>query len=66
MKTKYPNIECQLTGNDGNAFAILGAVSNALRRGGVNKTEIDEFHTEATSGDYDKLLRVAMSWVNVK
>ena len=45
---KYPDIEVQLTGNDGNAFAILGAVQGAMRRAGIEKAEQDAFYAEAT------------------
>lgn len=62
---RYPEITVQLTGEDGNAFAILGAVRNALHRGGVSAEEINLFNEEATSSDYDNLLRVAMAWVDV-
>jgi hypothetical protein len=63
---KYPNITVQLTGNDGNAFAIMGAVKTALRRGGVSKEEQDLYIEESTSGDYDNLLVTAMKWVDVQ
>lgn len=63
---KYPNIEVELIGQSGNAFAILGAVSKALRRGGVPKDEIDAFMAEATSGDYDHVLATVMDWVEVR
>jgi len=62
---KYPEIEVQLTGQDGNAFAIMGAVSTALRKGGVPKEEINEYTTQSMSGDYDNLLRTATEWVSV-
>lgn len=62
---KYPEIEVQLSGQDGNAFAIMGTVSRALRRAGVSKEERDAYFAEATSGDYDHLLRVTMDWVEV-
>ena len=64
-EVKYPEIEVQLTGEDGNAFAIMGAVSKALRRNGVSKEEIDRYMAESMSGDYDNLLRTAIKWVNV-
>jgi len=63
---KYPNIKVQLTGNDGNAYAILGSVSKALRKNNVSQEEIDEFMTEAQSGDYDNLLMTCMNWVDVR
>ena len=61
---KYPEIEVQLVGEDGNAFAILGRVIKAMRRGGVEQSEIDTFQQEATSGDYDNLLQTVMKWVD--
>lgn len=63
---KYPHVEVQLTGNDGNAFAIVGNVSKAMRRAGVEKAEIDRYVAESMSGDYDHLLQTAMSWVSVR
>jgi len=63
--TRYPDIKVELTGTDGNAYAILGKVTKALRRGGCAPSEIGEFQAEATSGDYDKLLQTCMSWVDV-
>lgn len=62
---KYPEIEVELIGNDGNAFAIMGAVQKALKKANVPNAEIDEYIKESTSGDYDNLLRVAMDWVSV-
>jgi hypothetical protein len=62
---KYPDVDVQLTGRDGNAFAIMGAVGNALRAAKVSQDEINEFYTEARMGDYDHLLQTVMSWVNV-
>lgn len=61
---KY-DIDVELTGKDGNAFAILGNVTGALKKAGVEKAEVDEFIEEATSGDYDMVLRTCMKWVNV-
>lgn len=64
-ESKYPDIEVQLVGNNGNAFAILGAVVGALRRNSVPKDEIDMFLAEAKSGDYNHLLRTCQDWVEV-
>lgn len=65
METKYPEIEVELLGEDGNAFAILGTVRRALRRAGVSEEERAAFMAEATSGDYDHLLQTVMAWVEV-
>lgn len=59
---KYPEVTVQLTGTDGNAFAILGAVSKALRKAKVDPAE---FMASATSGDYNHLLATAMRYVDV-
>lgn len=64
-KVRYPEIEVELTGTDGNAFAVLGKVQRALKKGGVQQEEVAEFYAEATSGDYDHLLQTCMSWVEV-
>jgi hypothetical protein len=63
--TKYPEIEVSILGRDGNAFAIMGAVSNALRKAGVSPDEVKEYTSESMSGDYENLLRTAMRWVSV-
>ena len=62
--SKY-NVEVQLSGNDGNAFAIMGAVKSALKKAGASKEELDQYVSDSMSGDYDNLLRVAMEWVEV-
>ena len=62
---KFPEVSVKLTGGDGNAFAILGAVEKAMRRANVPKAEIEAYMTEAMSGDYNKLLAVTMRTVNV-
>lgn len=61
---KYPNIKVRL-GGSGNAFAILGAVKRAMQKEKLTKEQIDEFITEAQSGDYDNLLVTCMRYVEV-
>jgi hypothetical protein len=61
---RYPDIFVPLTGEDGNAFAILGRTTRALRQAGLGKDEIDQYYAEATSGDYDHLLQTTMRWVD--
>ena len=65
MSPKYPDIAVQLTGEDGNAYAILGRVRHALRQAGVSQAEREAFVQEATAGDYDALLQTVMRWVEV-
>ena len=65
-KPKYPDVRVKLTGTDGNAFAVLGRVTSALRRAAVPKEDRDAFMAEATSGDYDNLLCTCCRWVTVR
>ncbi len=65
MEPKFPHVEVELVGQDGNAFAILGNVQRAMRQADVDKTDIDEMMAEAMSGDYDHLLQTVMATVAV-
>ncbi len=62
---KYPDIEVEISGIDGNAFSIMGTVQKALRRAGVSKEEQDQYFEEATSGDYDNVISTTMKWVSI-
>ena len=64
-EVKYPNVSVDLIGQDGNALFILGRVMKEMRRGGVSAEGIEDFRKDATSGDYDNLLRVVMNYVMV-
>ncbi len=63
MKPKYPHIKVRLSGEDGNAFAILGRVTRALRDARVPLEERKEFQAEATKTDYNNVLQTVMRWV---
>jgi len=63
---KYPDIKVRLSGKDGNAFVVLGTVCYAMRKAKVPTEEVTQFINEATSGDYDHLLRTCMEWVDVR
>lgn len=65
MSVKYPNVKVKLVGEDGNAFFIIGRITQALRRAKVPADEIKLFQDEATSGDYNNVLQTAMKWVDV-
>lgn len=64
FQIKYPEVHVQLTGKDGNAFAIIGRVQRAMQAAGIPQAEIEAFIQEATSGDYNHLLQTAMKTVN--
>ena len=62
---KHPEIKVQLTGKNGNAFVLLGTVQSAMKKAKLPDSEIKEFISEATNGDYDHLLQTCMIWVEV-
>ena len=68
QNTKYPitNVTVRLVNTDGNAFALLGRVRQALRRAGYDTTFIEGFTAEAMAGNYDELLATIMRYVNVE
>ena len=53
-------VKMQLSGLDGNAFALMGAFSRNASRQGWTSDEIDTVLTECRSGDYDHLLCTLM------
>lgn len=61
----YPDIKVKLTGEDGNAFFIIGKVKRALINARVPAEIVSQFVDEATSGDYDKVLQTAIKYVEV-
>lgn len=67
-KVKYPHVEVDLgdlQGPDGNAFAIIGNVSRALRSAGVGREELKAYAEECRKGSYADLLNVTGHWVTV-
>ncbi|MAG73867.1 hypothetical protein CL620_06120 [archaeon] len=62
---KFPEVRVKLTGVDGNAFAILYAVSSAMENAGLDEDVVEEYMNEAMNGDYDHLLATTMNTVEV-
>ena len=59
--------DCELVGQDGNVFNIIGLVSKALRRSDLeNKREkVTEWQNQATScHSYDEVLQLLHKYVN--
>ena len=52
-----------LSGPDGNAYAIMARAERALRKAGVPQSEIDAYLADAMSDDYAHLLRVTQETV---
>ena len=57
-------VELELVGLDGNAFVLMGAFSQAAKRQGWTKEEIDKVLTECVSSDYKHLLRTLVCHCN--
>ena len=66
MTPKHPDIIVPLTGQDGNAFTILGRCRAAARDAGLSDDEVAAFMDEAMAGDYDHLLQTAMRWFEIR
>lgn len=65
ISPKY-NIKVQLSGTDGNVFALIGKVSGALRKNNVPKEKIDQFQHEVMEcGSYQEALSIMGNWVEV-
>ena len=52
-----------LVGVDGNAFSVMGYVTNAMRRSGFSAEECAEYLADAKSDYYDHLLCVSVEMV---
>lgn len=63
---RFPNVRVQLSGEDGNAFAIIGRCRRAARLADVSDNDIDTFTCEAKSGNYDNVIQTAMRWFTVE
>lgn len=59
MEEKY-----SLIGVDGNAFAIMGYTSRALKNEGL-RDKVEEMQSEAMSGDYNNLICVCMKYIDM-
>jgi hypothetical protein len=55
-----------LTGENGNAFAILGLAQRAARRAKMPTEDWERIRAEATSGDYNHLLATLMRYFDVQ
>jgi hypothetical protein len=62
---RFPDVEVQLSSEDGNVFSIVGRVAEGLRKAGYRQ-EAEEFRSAAyASSSYDEVLQLAMRTVDV-
>jgi len=57
--------ELKLTGQDGNAFFIIGKAIREAKRAGWSKEKIKEFQNKAMSGDYNNVVTTCMNYFDV-
>jgi hypothetical protein len=62
---KY-NVKCKLSGTDGNVFALMGRIKDALRKAKAPQADITAFCNECFNYEsYDHALQTMMKWVEV-
>ena len=62
MTNNEGKVPCKLVGEDGNAFAIIGRVSRALRENGQGD-KVAEYRSKAMSGDYNNVITTSLEYV---
>ena len=55
-----------LVGKSGNAYSVLAEVVVVAKQAGWSEDQIKKFHIEATSLDYDHLLRTCGKYFDVR
>lgn len=64
-EVSFTMAELSGVGPGGNAFALMGKVTSALRDAKYHKDEIERFRKEATSGDFENLIETIERWVEI-
>jgi len=59
---KYPEVKFQLVGVNSNAFGIMGAAQKAAKKAGLTEEQIEEYLTEAMSGDYNNVITTTLKY----
>jgi hypothetical protein len=65
VETNLFGLEIDLSGQDGNAMAIISRCRRAARLAGISPEDIDKFTADAMSGDYDHVLQTCMRYFDV-
>ena len=64
-ETEYKPV-CRLVGTDGNIFAVIGRVREALRQAGQADRAAAFVQRAFRAGSYDEVLRLCMEYVEVR
>ena len=65
MKPLFSSISIDITGPQGNAYVIMGIVSDCLRQAGYTDFEVNNVLHDMMSKDYEHLLDVASKYVTI-
>ena len=63
-ESRHTGVKVQLVGKDGNAYAIMGRVVEAMKKAGVPKDVQQLYQQECIKGNYDHLLCMTLSYVD--
>lgn len=66
MAAQFPDVEVQLTGMDGNVFAIIGRVSSALKKAGHIEAGKEFANCAMDCGSYGEVLVLVDHYVEVR
>ena len=61
----FSSVVIDISGPDGNAFAIIAIVMNCLKQCGYSKEEMDKIKKDMMSKDYNYLCSVASKYVSL-
>lgn len=64
LSPNLPQVDMELVGADGNAFAILGRFKREARKQGWDAESITKVTNHAMAGDYNNLLATLIPFVN--
>jgi len=59
------DLQTDLSGPAGNAYAVMGNVESILKQLKRPPIEVKKYLKDAKSGDYNNLLKVTNEWVNL-
>lgn len=66
MKIRYPQVKVQLTGENGNAYMVIGLTTRAMKKAGIPAEDVTKFqHDCFNQASYDHLLQLVMQTVDV-
>lgn len=61
----FPSIVIDIRGPQGNAYCIMGIISNTLKQAGYNQNQIDDIISDMKSSDYEHLCNIAKKYVKI-